>query len=63
MGVCFTCIYVKDTVECCSASGDQKRESDPLKLELRMVVNHLMGAGNWTPILNKRVLLTMEPAF
>jgi hypothetical protein len=30
-----------------SALGGQKRASDPLELELQMVVSHNVAAGNW----------------
>lgn len=31
------------------AQGGQKKSSQtPLELELRMVINHNVGAGNWT---------------
>ena len=33
--------------------GGQKRVSDPLKLELQVVVSHLVGAGNQTQVLYK----------
>lgn len=36
----------------CTAQGGQKKEVEPLELELQMVVSH-MGAGNYTLVLWK----------
>ena len=36
-----------------SLSGVQERSSDPLELELQMVVNQFMGAGTQTQVLCK----------
>ena len=57
---CIACMYVRTPVSC-SAYG-QKRASDPLELELWMVVSRHMGAGNQTQILPLSVLLTTEPS-
>lgn len=37
----------------CAAPEDQKRVSEPLGLELEMVVNHHVGSGNLTLVLWK----------
>lgn len=39
------------------ADGDQKREIDPLELELEMVLCHGMSAGNWTRLLGRANVL------
>jgi hypothetical protein len=39
----------------------QKRASDPLKLELQMVVSHNEGPGNVDALEEQRVLLITEP--
>lgn len=44
--MCFAYMYVLDTASRPGAQGDQKKSSDPLKPELRMVVNHHVDAGN-----------------
>lgn len=45
--------------------GGQKRESDPLELELQMVVKHQMGARNTNrgSLHEQQVFLTTEPSF
>ena len=40
----------------CSAHGSQKGQSDPLELELQMVVSLYVGAGNQTWVLWKSSL-------
>ena len=42
---CYASMYVC-TLHVCSASGGQKRTSDPLELELQMFVSCHVGAGN-----------------
>jgi hypothetical protein len=37
----------------CSASMEARRGSDPLELELQIVVNYHVGAGNKTQVLQK----------
>jgi hypothetical protein len=44
----------------CSAHGGQKRTTDPLKLNLQMVVSHHVDAGNPGPLWEQPVLLTAE---
>jgi hypothetical protein len=39
------CIY--------SAHGDQKRELDPLELEIQTIVSYHVGAGNQIQVLSK----------
>lgn len=47
---CFACMSVYE--QCvCNARGGQKREGDPLGLELQIVVNHHVSAGNGTLVL------------
>jgi hypothetical protein len=46
-GVCMCTMYVF------GAHGSQKRALEPLKLELWMVVDHCVGAGNQTWVLCK----------
>ena len=43
----------------------QKRVSDPLELELQLVVSHYVGAGksNHGPLQEQSVLLNIEPSF
>ena len=44
---CFPCVYVCVPYACMpGACGGQKRASDPLRLEGRMVVRPHVGAGN-----------------
>ena len=44
---CFACMYIC-TLYAYRVHRDQKRGSDPLELELQMVVGHHVGAGNQT---------------
>lgn len=44
---CFACTYVY-TSNACSHHEGQKRTLSSLDLELQMVVNCLVGGGNWT---------------
>jgi hypothetical protein len=46
---CFACKYVW----ACNAHRGQKKASDPLGLELDIVVNRDVDAGNQTPVLWK----------
>lgn len=43
------------------AIGGQKGSMDPLELELWMVVNHHVGAGNRTQVLSKTTELSLQP--
>lgn len=36
--------------------GDQKRESNPLQLELQMVVNHHVSTGNLTWVSTRKTV-------
>lgn len=44
MCVCLACMTIREA-HACSAHEGEKRASDPLKLELQMVVSHLVGVG------------------
>lgn len=43
--VCLLCAHM-----CMDTHGGQKKASDPLALELEVVVRHLMSAGNSSPL-------------
>lgn len=48
--LCFACMCVYE--QCvCNACGGQKKEGDPSGLELQIVVNHRVSAGNGTLVL------------
>lgn len=48
------CLCIRVCTVCVpSAHRDQKGMSDPLELQLTMVVNHYVSAGNWTQALCK----------
>lgn len=49
------CVYVLHM--CLACTEARQRASDPLELELKMVVNRCVGAGNRTGVL---VLLIVE---
>lgn len=42
------------------ALREQKKASDPLEPELQMIRSRHMGAGSWTQVLYKSILLTAE---
>lgn len=56
MGVVLACMSLHHM---CAVSSGQKRVSDPLELELGLVVSHQMDAG--FPLNEQRVLLYIEP--
>jgi hypothetical protein len=59
MSVCLcVCLYIT----LCSAWGDQKRVSYPLRLELEMVQSCHVGAENWTQVLWKSSHWAISPA-
>lgn len=60
--ICFMCMNVcLCTTQKASVHRDQKDPSDPLELELLMVVSHHVGAGTQTQVLYKeQVCSTME---
>ena len=43
---CFACMYVCVPHKCLAAPGGQKKALVPLELELEMIVNCCVGAGN-----------------
>lgn len=45
------------------AQGEQKRVSDTLKLELRMIVSHRSGAGNQTLSSGRQLVLLAAELF
>lgn len=59
----YVCEYLPECYVC--ACWGQKVATDPLTLELQMVVSLHMGGGNWILILSEEqtVILTAEPSF
>lgn len=61
VSVCLGCMYI--CVSCvCLVSEDQRRASDPLDLELHVVVSHYVGAGNQTQVLCKSSPFPAKPS-
>lgn len=62
MNVLSACVHVYLCVP--GVLRGQKRASDSLELELRMVIIHHVGAVNWTwgLLQEQPVLLTIEPS-
>lgn len=58
----FACVYVCAPHTCIANEG-RKRASDPLELELQMVVSHLVDENkNLDPLQKQPVLTTTEPS-
>ena len=60
MGVLLVCTCVPYL--CLVPGGGQKRESDPLRLELQMVVSCRIGAGDRSPLQEQLVFSTAGPS-
>lgn len=61
--MCFACMYTYYLAGAHRVGSGQKWESDPLELELKMVVNHRVGAG-FKPRSSTRAksILNTEPS-
>lgn len=51
--------YIPCIQHVCAGAGGQKKVSEPLKLELWMIVSHCADTGNWMQILLEQLMLKL----